>query len=79
MLSPDEAEQIFILRASGLSMRAIASELGHSHNTIKDYLHGRSTPGLRAARTCSPTPWPATAARDSPTICTCALGSCSPS
>ena len=45
MLSPDEAEQIFILRASGLSMRAIASELGHSHNTIKDYLHGRTTPG----------------------------------
>ena len=50
MLSRGEAERIFILRASGLSMRAIAGELGHSYNTIRDYLHGRTTPGLRAAR-----------------------------
>jgi hypothetical protein len=31
-------------------MRAIAKKLGHSYNTITDYLHGRTTPGLRAAR-----------------------------
>ncbi len=49
MLSQDEAEQIFTLRASGLAMRAIAKELGHSYNTITDYLHGRTTPGVRAA------------------------------
>lgn len=50
MLSREEAGQIFALRASGLSMRAIARELGHSQNTIKDYLHGRTIPGARAAR-----------------------------
>ena len=49
MLSPDEAGQIFTLRASGLSMRAIAWELGHSYNTVGDYLHGRTIPGARAA------------------------------
>jgi hypothetical protein len=50
MLSPEEAAQIFTLRASGLSMRGIAAELGHSYNTIADYLHGRTSPGHRAAR-----------------------------
>ena len=49
MLSQGEAGQIFALRASGLSMRAIARELGHSQNTIKDYLHGRTIPGARSA------------------------------
>jgi|SRR5450631_183407 hypothetical protein len=50
MLSRDEAEQIFLLRAAGLSRRAIAQELGHSQNTVMRYLHGHTTPGLRVAR-----------------------------
>jgi hypothetical protein len=49
VLSAEEARQICALRASGLTMRAMARELGHSQNTIEDYLHGRTIPGIRAA------------------------------
>jgi hypothetical protein len=47
MLSPDRVQQIFALRAAGLSVRAIAKQLGHSPQTVRDYLHQRKTPGAR--------------------------------
>ena len=48
MLSPDRVQQIFTLRAAGLSVRAIAKQLGHSPQTVRGYLHRRKTPGVRA-------------------------------
>lgn len=48
MLSPDRVQQIFALRAAGLSVRAIAKQLGHSPQTVRGYLHRRNTPGARA-------------------------------
>jgi hypothetical protein len=50
MLSQDRAEQILALGNAGWSVRAIADQLGHSQPTIRDYLNGRRTPGLRARR-----------------------------
>lgn len=49
MLSPDRVEQIFALRAAGKSTYVIAEQLGHSRNTIRDYLDGRKTPGKPVA------------------------------
>jgi hypothetical protein len=49
MLSRNRVEQIFALRAAGMPVRAIARQLGHSPQTVRDYLHQRRTPGVRAA------------------------------
>ncbi len=48
MLSPDRVEQIFTLSAAGVPVRAIARQLGHSPQTVRDYLRQRRTPGARA-------------------------------
>jgi hypothetical protein len=48
MLSPDRVQQIFTLSAAGVPVRAIARQLGHSPQTVRDYLHQRRTPGVRA-------------------------------
>jgi hypothetical protein len=48
MLSPGRVEQMFTLRAAGLSVRAIAEQLGHSPQTVRAYLHQRRTPGVKA-------------------------------
>ena len=48
MLSPGRVQQIFTLRAAGVPTRAIARQLGHSPQTVRDYLHQRKTPGARA-------------------------------
>jgi hypothetical protein len=48
MLSPDRVRQIFTLSAAGVPVRAIARQLGHSPQTVRDYLHQRRTPGVRA-------------------------------
>jgi hypothetical protein len=50
MLSRDRAEQILALGEAGWPVRAIADHLGHSPQTIRDYLRGRRTPGTRAPR-----------------------------
>jgi len=50
MLPRDRAEQILTLGKAGWSVRAIADQLGHSQLTIRDYLSGRRTPGVRAPR-----------------------------
>ena len=48
MLSQDRVRQIFALSAAGVPTRAIARQLGHSPQTVRDYLHQRRTPGERA-------------------------------
>jgi hypothetical protein len=48
MLPADRVRQIFALRAAGVPVRAIARQLGHSPQTVRDYLHRRRTPGVRA-------------------------------
>jgi hypothetical protein len=48
MLPPERVQQIFTLRAAGMPVRAIARQLGHSPQTVRDYLHQRRTPGVRA-------------------------------
>jgi hypothetical protein len=50
MLPRDRAEKILTLGAAGWSVPAIAVHLGHSEQTIRDYLTGRRTPGVRAPR-----------------------------
>ncbi len=50
MLPRDRAEKILTLGAAGWSVRAIAGQLGHSEPTIRDYLNGHTTPGVRAPR-----------------------------
>jgi hypothetical protein len=50
MLPKDRAEKILTLGDAGWSVRAIADQLGHSEQTIRDYLNGRRTPGTRAPR-----------------------------
>jgi hypothetical protein len=50
MLPRDRAGQILTLGKAGWSVRAIADQLGHSQPTIRDYLSGRRTPGVRAPR-----------------------------
>jgi hypothetical protein len=48
MLPADRVQQIFALSAAGVPVRAIARRLGHSPQTVRDYLHQRRTPGVRA-------------------------------
>jgi TniQ protein len=48
MLPPDRVRQIFTLSAAGMPVRAIARQLGHSPQTVRDYLRQRRTPGVRA-------------------------------
>jgi hypothetical protein len=50
MLPRDRAEKILTLSQAGWSVRAIADHLGHSPYTIRGYLNGRTTPGVRAPR-----------------------------
>jgi hypothetical protein len=50
MLPRDRAEQILAEHAAGKSIGAIAEAYGHSLATIRDYVHGRRTPGEPAAR-----------------------------
>ncbi len=50
MLPQDRAEQILTLHAAGWSARAIADQLGHSQTTIRGYINGDRTPGVRASR-----------------------------
>lgn len=51
MLPRDRAEQIMAEHAAGRPVRAIARTYGHSPGTVRDYVHGRRTPGEPAART----------------------------
>jgi TniQ len=48
MLSADRVRQIFTLSATGMPVRAIARQLGHSPQTVRAYLHQHRTPGVRA-------------------------------
>lgn len=50
MLPRERAEKILTLGQAGWSVPAIAAHLGHSEPTIRDYLNGRRTPGIRAPR-----------------------------
>ncbi|MEU4234847.1 TniQ family protein [Nonomuraea sp. NPDC026600] len=50
MLPQERAEKILTLGQAGWSVRAIADQLGHSPQTIRDYLNGRTTPGVPAPR-----------------------------
>lgn len=50
MLPRDRVEQILTLGKAGWSVSAIAAHLGHSQTTIRDYLAGRRTAGVRAQR-----------------------------
>jgi hypothetical protein len=51
MLPRDRAAKIVSLGKAGWSVDAIAEQLGHSPTTIRSYLTGRTTPGVRTART----------------------------
>jgi hypothetical protein len=50
MLPRDRAEKILTLGEAGWSVPSIADQLGHSQQTVRDYLNGRRTPGVRAPR-----------------------------
>lgn len=50
MLPRDRAEKIITLSQAGWSVRDIAGQLGHAPQTIRDYLSGDRTPGVRAPR-----------------------------
>lgn len=50
MLPRERAEKIISLGKAGWSVPAIAAQLGHSEPTIRAYLAGRRTPGIRAPR-----------------------------
>lgn len=50
MLPPDRVKQILTLGNAGWSAPAIAAHLGHSQVTVRDYLAGRRTAGVRAQR-----------------------------
>ncbi|PBC45293.1 TniQ family protein [Rhodococcus sp. ACPA1] len=50
MLPRDRAELILALGKAGWSVSAIAGQLGYSPTTIRSYLTGRKTPGVRTAR-----------------------------
>jgi hypothetical protein len=50
MLPRERAEKILTLGKAGWPVRAIADQLGHSEPTIRGYLSGRTTPGVRAPR-----------------------------
>jgi hypothetical protein len=50
MLPRDRAELIVAEYAAGKPVRVIAETYGHSTTTVRDYAHGRRTPGEPAAR-----------------------------
>ena len=50
MLPREQAEKILTLHAAGWSVLAITDHIGHSHQTVRDYINGRRTPGVRAPR-----------------------------
>ncbi len=50
MLSREQAERALAMRAEGQPIRAIARQMGHSPQTIRDYVRGRKFPGRRAPK-----------------------------
>ncbi|SRR6266566_333592 len=50
ILPRQQAEQILALREHGMTVRAIARQVGCAQNTVAGYIHGRTTPGQRASR-----------------------------
>jgi hypothetical protein len=50
MLPQDRARQLLAEHAAGKPVREIARAYGHSPGTVRDYVHGRRTPGEPAAR-----------------------------
>ncbi len=50
MLPRDRGKQILADHAAGKPVREIARAYGHSPATVRDYVHGRRTPGQPAAR-----------------------------
>jgi hypothetical protein len=50
-LPRDRIEKIVALHAAGWSVRAIARHLGHSQQTVRDYVRGRKKPGTGSSRT----------------------------
>jgi hypothetical protein len=50
MLPRERAEEILTLHTAGWPVQAIADHIGHSHQTVRDYINGRRTPGIRAPR-----------------------------
>src|SRR5256885_3709024 len=50
MLPRERAEKLITLGEAGWSVQAIADQLGHSQQTVRAYLTGRTKPGARAPR-----------------------------
>src|SRR5260370_18734326 len=50
LLPREQAEQILALRSRGMTVRAIARQVGCAHDTVAGYINGRTTPGRRASR-----------------------------
>ncbi|PJM97891.1 hypothetical protein CG740_38535 [Streptomyces sp. CB01201] len=50
MLPRERAEKILTLHAAGWPVQAIADHIGHSHQTVRDYISGLRTPGIRTPR-----------------------------
>ncbi|MFD7019142.1 TniQ family protein [Streptomyces sp. NPDC059928] len=50
MLPRERAEKLLTLHAAGWPVQAIADHIGHSHQTVRDYINGLRTPGIRAPR-----------------------------
>lgn len=50
MLPRDRAEMILNMSQAGWSAREIADRLGHAPQTIRGYLNGHRTPGIRSPR-----------------------------
>jgi transposase len=51
MLSVEQAQRAQQMRQRGSPIAAIARHLGHDRKTIRDYLTGRRTPGVRKGHT----------------------------
>lgn len=49
ILPREQAEQILALRERGMTVRAIARQVGCVQNTVVGYINGRTTPGQRAS------------------------------
>lgn len=49
LLAREQADQILALRDRGMTVRAIAHQVGCAQNTVVGYIHRRTTPGQRAS------------------------------
>ena len=49
--------EVHALKERGWTITAIANHLGHDRKTIRDYLKGERTPGVRMRVRASPTKW----------------------